>query len=132
MSAFWLTITALLLAMFGAVAARARAIKSASGDMRRLHSLPKYYSGFVGVAVIIPALGLLVLWLFAQPMLIERTVQGTLSESAITKDRSVSLVMSEVRRVSAGLSIAVEQGILSHAQQKARSTTSAQCLRMWV
>jgi phosphate transport system permease protein len=114
MSAFWLTITVLILSAFGVYAGRAQSLRVSGGDARKLHSLPKYHSSFVALGVLIPCLFVLVIWLFAQPMLIERGAEQMLNASG-----EPSLVMSDVRRVADGLGIAVAQGALSETEARA-------------
>lgn len=116
MPALWLTLIVLALAVLGVWLGRAYALRSAGGDIRALHSLPKYYGGFVGLSTLIPALGVLVVWLIAQPMLIDRTVVAMIPSEMADDTGTLSLVMSDVRRVSNGLSLAVEQGVLSNIE----------------
>ena len=114
MPTFWLVILLGVLAAAGYVLGRKRALASAGGDAKGLHSLPGYYGYHVGLSVLIPALGLLVVWLLAQPLLIESRVSAMIPPEAVPESTSRSLVMSDVRRVSEGLDIAVEQGVLSN------------------
>ncbi|MGB7318541.1 MAG: phosphate ABC transporter permease subunit PstC [Planktotalea sp.] len=116
MSAFWLTLIVLILAAFGAVIGRARALNSGAGNVRNLHSLPKYYGGFVALLTLIPALLVLVIWLLAQPSMIARGAVSLIPAELAADEGAVSLVMSDVRRISDGLSLAVEQGVLTQAE----------------
>ena len=111
MSVFWLTLLILALSASGYVLGRARALSKVGGDRRKLHSLPNYYGVNTAFSVLIPTLGVLVLWLLVQPVLIERSV-ATMIPAGDT-DSSASLMMSDVKRVSEGLNIAIEQGALS-------------------
>ena len=120
MSVFWLIILVLVLAATGFVLGRFRVISSASNDVRALHSLPRYYSSFVALCTLIPAMLVLGVWLIAQPMLIERSVNTMITSTAQGADTgSASLIMSDVRRVSEGLDLAVEQGVLGPKQAQA-------------
>lgn len=101
------------LGVLGFIAGRNRAMASGDGDKRNLHSLPIYYGANVGLAAILPAFGVLLLWLLAQPLIINNSVSGMLSEDNIEESGSVSLLMSDVRRVADGLDAIVAQGILS-------------------
>ena len=74
MSIFWLISLVLLLALVGFVLGRRRAIASAAGDARKLHSLPKYYGSFVALCTLVPALLVTIVWMFVQPMVIERSI----------------------------------------------------------
>ncbi|MEP5152481.1 phosphate ABC transporter permease subunit PstC [Planktotalea sp.] len=119
MSAFWLTTFVLILAAIGAVLGRTRAVASADGNVRLLHSLPKYYGGFVALLTMVPALTVLVIWLLSQPSFIERSTVDLIPSELKPDEGSVSLVMSDVRRISDGLNIAVEQGVLTNDQANA-------------
>ena len=111
-----LVIAILILATFGYVMASRRAISAAGGDRRKLHSLPIYYGSNAAMFTAIPALGILMIWLLAQPMLVERNVLLTIPETFVAEGSSIGLVMSDVRRVADGLDAMVSTGTLSHAQ----------------
>ena len=110
----WLVLIILALAVAGYFVGRSRALSSVQGDGRNLHSLPVYYGTNVAISVLVPALGVLVLWLLAQPMLIERSVSGLLPADLIPEGSNLNLVMADVRRVADGLDTAVGQGALSN------------------
>ncbi|MCE8508328.1 phosphate ABC transporter permease subunit PstC [Ruegeria pomeroyi] len=116
MPTLWLVLFLLLLSTLGFFAGRARALKSAGGDPRKLHSLPVYYGLNVALSGLVPALGVLAVWLLAQPMLIDTRVSSLLPEDSIPADLTRDLVMSDVRRVAEGLDIAVAQDALSEAE----------------
>ena len=105
MPLIWLIAIILVLAGVGFVMGRSRAVASAGGDARRLHSLPSYYGWNVALTVMTPAFGLLVLWLLVQPIWIESRVSADLPDSAISETSTRGLVMSDVRRVSEGLEV---------------------------
>ena len=67
MSAVTLLILIAVLALAGFVGARARAMASAGGDPRALHSLPSYYGWYAVVLATLPALAVMVLWFTAKP-----------------------------------------------------------------
>jgi phosphate transport system permease protein len=90
-----------------------RAIAAAGGDRRKLHSLPAYYGSNAAMFTAIPALGVLILWLLAQPMMIDRSVLSTIPDSIITEGSSAGLVMSDVRRVADGLDLVVSGDVMS-------------------
>ncbi|MEM7717833.1 MAG: phosphate ABC transporter permease subunit PstC [Pseudomonadota bacterium] len=116
MPVYWLTLIVLGLAAIGFVAGRKRAIASNGGDPRGLHSLPSFYGYNVFLTVITPAFGLLIVWLIAQPILIDASVSGQVPDSAISDGQNRSLVMSDVRRVADGLDQLVQQGGISEAE----------------
>ena len=68
MSVFWLTLAVFLIALLGTLAGYRRAFSVVAGDVRKLHSLPKYYGSFVGFTVLIPSLLMLILWLVVPPL----------------------------------------------------------------
>ena len=119
MSAVTLVAFLLVLALAGFVLGRARALSSAGGDTRNLHSLPGYYGYNVALSALLPGVGLLAVWLLAQPMLIENRVSGMIPAELIPEGSNLSLVMSDVRRVAEGLDTAVAQGALNEAQIEA-------------
>lgn len=92
--------------------ARMRAYKSANGDIKQLHSLPGYYGWNGALTVLLPALTVLVLWIFIQPAIINSSVSAMISQGSIDES-SLDLVMSDVRRVADGLDIAVAQGAMT-------------------
>ncbi|MDP5216207.1 phosphate ABC transporter permease subunit PstC [Ruegeria sp. 2205SS24-7] len=118
MPTLWLVVSVLVLAAIGYVLGRKRALQSAGGDVRALHSLPNYYGLNVAFAALIPALGVLLIWLLAQPMIVENSVSGLIPDEAIPEDSTRGLVMSDVRRVASGLDFAVEQGAMTLAESQ--------------
>ncbi|MFT5787612.1 MAG: phosphate transport system permease protein [Ascidiaceihabitans sp.] len=108
-----LVIAVLILTIFGYFMASNRAIAAAGGDRRKLHSLPAYYGSNAAMFTAIPALGVLILWLLAQPMMIDRSVLSTIPDSIITEGSSAGLVMSDVRRVADGLDLVVSEDVMS-------------------
>ena len=115
------------LSVLGYMLGRGRALASAGGDARGLHSLPHFYVANVALAVLLPGFGLLALWLVAQPMIVEQRISGQLPAEAVAEGSTLSLVMSDVRRVAQGLDVAVATGAMSAAE--ARGMTDPQDLR---
>ncbi|MEM6539502.1 MAG: phosphate ABC transporter permease family protein, partial [Pseudomonadota bacterium] len=110
MPLYWLILTILAIACAGYVLGRARALSSAGGDFRGLHSLPSYYGYNVALSIITPAFAVMILWLLVQPLVIERQVSAFIPEGAIAEGSSLDLVMSDVRRVAGGLTTLIETG----------------------
>ncbi len=110
----WL-IFAIVLAIgcIGFFVGRSRALASAGGDIRKLHSLPSYYGQTVFLFAVVPALLLMAVWLIAQPFYVERSVEGMINPADIADGSSRELVMADVRRISSGLDTALEQGVMS-------------------
>ncbi len=92
---------------------RSRALQSADGEIRNLHSLPSYYGYFGALSALIPALGLLAVWLFVQPLVLDAYISGDIPDELIPEDSTRGLVMSDVRRIANGLDIAVAEGAMS-------------------
>lgn len=96
----------LLLLAFGAVGfllGRQKALASVGGDARRLHSLPGYHGWTAALGAVLPALAVLVVWMIAQPILVERSVSGMILPGDIADGSSRELVMTDVRRIAAGI-----------------------------
>ncbi|MDE4175040.1 phosphate ABC transporter permease subunit PstC [Phaeobacter sp. PT47_59] len=119
MPTFSLVLIVCAIAAAGFLLGRHRALASAGGDARTLHSLPSYYGYHVGLSALIPALGVLIIWLLAQPALIESRVSSMIPAEAVPENASLSLVMSDVRRVAEGLELAVAEGALSNRDIRA-------------
>ncbi len=113
------------LGVAGFLAGRARAMSSAGGDMRRLHSLPNYYGHSVLLYTVVPALVVMVVWLLAQSILIERQVAAHISPADIGEDSSLGLVMGDVRRVAGGLNALMAQGTVTEADLDALRADTA-------
>jgi phosphate transport system permease protein len=54
---------------------RAYGLADATGKVAHLHSLPGYHGAYSGLSVALPALVVLVIWVFAVPVAIEHTTQ---------------------------------------------------------
>ena len=114
-----LVLAVLILTGIAYVSARSRAMSSAGGDARKLHSLPGYYGYNAAMLTAIPALFVLVIWMLLQPVLIQNAVIEMIPSSAVSEGSSVNLVMSDVRRVADGLNGAVKSGALTADAAKA-------------
>ncbi|MEO0400988.1 MAG: phosphate ABC transporter permease subunit PstC [Pseudomonadota bacterium] len=112
----WLVLIILAVAVVGYVLGRKRALASAGGDSRDLHSLPSYYGANVAMWAIVPTFALIVVWLLAQPIFVNSRVLDMLPDSAVAEGGSIGLVMSDVRRVADGLDQAVVQGAMTLEQ----------------
>ena len=113
MPVLWVVAVIFVVSVVGFITGRARALQSAAGDARRLHSLPIYYGSNVALWAIVPAAAALIVWLLMQPMFVNSKVIETLPASLLDGGSSIGLVMSDVRRVAEGLDVAVAQGALS-------------------
>ncbi|MEM6959822.1 MAG: phosphate ABC transporter permease family protein, partial [Myxococcota bacterium] len=110
MPVLWIVLAVFALGGIGFAMARARAVASAGGDTRKLHSLPNYYGWTAILATVVPSLLALAAWLLIAPIAIEGRIAQTLPESAIAEGSSRGLVMAEVRRTADGLTAAVAAG----------------------
>ena len=115
MSVGLLSLIVLALAALGYVIGRQRAVAASQGDIRRLHSLPGYYGQSVALFAGVPALVLLMGWMLVQPIVIENQVSALIAPADVPQGGSVSLVMSDVRRVAEGLDQVLAKGNLSEA-----------------
>lgn len=113
MPLIWTVIIILALGSVGYVLGRRRAIASAGGDARLLHSLPGYYGTNAFILTTVPALLVMAVWLIVQPLVIEGAVTDMIPDSAISDTSSRGLVMTEVRRLAEGLDTAIERGAIS-------------------
>ncbi|MHA6261890.1 phosphate ABC transporter permease subunit PstC [Arenibacterium sp. CAU 1754] len=120
----WLILIVLAIAGFGYVAGRQRALNSAGGDSRELHSLPSYYGANAAMWTIVPSFAVLIVWLLVQPVFVNSRVLDTLPQSAVAEGSSIGLVMSDVRRVADGLNVAVKKGAMTPEQASSIDTQS--------
>ncbi|MFY0623521.1 MAG: phosphate ABC transporter permease subunit PstC [Pelagimonas sp.] len=112
MPVFWLILSVLGLGGAGYVAGRQRALASAGGDSRNLHSLPSYYGSNLFIKTVVPAFVLLIIWLLVQPFVIENRVIGLIPSGDIAEGSNINLVMAEVRRTAEGLDNIVALGLM--------------------
>lgn len=112
MPVFWLIFSVLGLGGAGYVAGRQRALASAGGDSRNLHSLPSYYGSNLFIKTVVPAFVLLIIWLLVQPFVIENRVIGLIPSGDIAEGSNINLVMAEVRRTAEGLDNIVALGLM--------------------
>lgn len=112
----WILLVIAALGLLGYILGRGRAISSAGGDARLLHSLPSYYGTNVTLLTVMPALLVLVVWLMMQPILINRYVETTIPEPFAYQVSSFNLLMTEINRLADGIDTAVERGALTAAE----------------
>nr|CAD6418810.1 phosphate ABC transporter permease subunit PstC [Rhizobium sp. Q54] len=109
MSVGSIVLVVVALAAVGYILGRRRALSTSTATATRLHSLPGYYGQTVALFVAVPALLLLMAWLFVQPVLIESRVNGMIPDSIIPEGGARSLVMADVRQIAAGLDAVLSQ-----------------------
>lgn len=116
MSVFMLLAIVAVFSVAGYILCRQRALKGAAATGQKLHSLPNYYGWYGFVMASVPALLVLAVWLIAQPLVIERQLSGFFPPEMIEDDAARTLLFDDVRRVAAGLDVAVAQGALTEDQ----------------
>ena len=114
----WLLIIVATLAAAGLVLGRWRALRSAGGDGRRLHSLPSYHGMFAAMLAAAPALLVLFAWVILQPMVVDWRTSASLPAAVLSDEGQYSLAMSNVQRIAQGLDIAVARGTLTAAEAR--------------
>ncbi|HIE56264.1 MAG TPA: phosphate ABC transporter permease subunit PstC, partial [Chromatiaceae bacterium] len=103
MSVTFLLLSLILIALAGYWLGRRAVIGMASGDPRRLHSLPRYYGYYVAMIAGLPALLLLVLWISVDQALITRLVLASLPDSLRNLPESeLSLLINDIRNLTTG------------------------------
>ena len=113
MPILWILALIALLSAAGLLLGRRRALASAGGDSRELHSLPRFYGINVAMTAAVPALLALLIWSAVQPMVVEGRVSGMLDAARYQTSGDLSLLMSDVRRTAEGLDAAVARGVLT-------------------
>ena len=105
MSLGLLFLTVLALAAIGYAVGRRRAMASAGGDMRKLHSLPTFYGWITALGVLVPVLAVSLVWLFAEGFVIHNSAITHIDMAEVAEDSSVNLMMADVTRLAGGLSV---------------------------
>ncbi|NQZ73768.1 MAG: phosphate ABC transporter permease family protein, partial [Dinoroseobacter sp.] len=113
MPLLWLLLLILAIAGVGYLLGRNRALSSAGGEIRKLHSLPSYYGYNGALVTAVPAIIFMMIWLLIQPILIENRTVILIPDDAIAEDSTRDLVMSDVRRIAEGLDRLIAEGALS-------------------
>ncbi len=119
MPLLWLVLILIAASIVGFFLGRQRALHTADGNPRDLHSLPSYYGHNVAFTGLLPALIILVIWVLVQPIIIDNRVSNLIPSTAIPENSTLGLVMSDVRRVADGLDHAVSEGSLSSERASA-------------
>lgn len=105
MSLGLLSLIIVILAGVGYVIGRSRAVAQVSGDIRKLHSLPPFYGRITALLTAVPAFLLIIVWLLAEPLVVENHAITLLNPAEIPNGQTAALAMTEVRRVATGLDL---------------------------
>ena len=116
MPLLWIIVIVLALGLVGYFLGRSKALKTAGGDGRQLHSLPSYYGWNAVMFAVVPSLLVLATWLLIAPTAIDGRVTKLIPDSAIAENSTRSLVMEDVRRLASGLTTATNEGLLTEEQ----------------
>ena len=110
MSLGFLLLLLLALAVAAYVMGQRRAISSAKGDIRILHSLPSYYGSITALGVILPAAAVLIVWLLSEGFFIQYSAQSHIAPSDIAGGSTLNLAMADVTRLANGLTVLQANG----------------------
>ncbi|WP_309667183.1 phosphate ABC transporter permease subunit PstC [Tabrizicola sp.] len=126
-----LLLLAVVVVLAGAayVVCRARSLALGGGRPGTLHSLPGYYGWHGAIMVLLPAFLTLVVWLIAQPLLIEARVSSQLPLELTSDDTARALAMADVRRLADGLDVALASGTVTEDASGALQTNGGATLR---
>ena len=103
MQLFTLTATLLVLTVIGFYLGRGRALATASGRIRDLHSLPSYYGYYVALWCALPALLILTAWLMGEQQIVRGLLVSGLPESAQSlPPERLGLLLNDIKNVAAG------------------------------
>jgi phosphate transport system permease protein len=119
MSINMLVLILLVLSMAGYFMGRTRAVATAGGERRLLHSVPSYYGFYVAIWCGIPALLLVLAWLAIEPMVIRSLVMGALPEQyAGLTESELNLLWVDITNLAVGdvVSREPDQALLEAAQ----------------
>ena len=119
MPVFWIFLIVVALALVGYVIGRQRAVASAGGDSRILHSRPSYYGWNVFLFAAAPAIAVMLAWMFLQPIVVKNATSGVLEREQIAAGippAQATLALREVERLALGLDQAVARGVVTREE----------------
>lgn len=111
MSLGLLCLILIALGVLGHVLGQRRAIASAGGDIRKLHSLPAFYGRITALSVLVPSLALILVWLLGEGFVIQGAALSHIAPGDVAADSSLDLMMADVTRLAAGLGVLAGQGL---------------------
>jgi len=93
----------LLLASYGFYSGRLKSLRTASGNVGALHSLPSYYGGYVALWCGLPALLLVAVWMaFDTAVITSLLVSGLGDMTAGLSEAELSLLITDIRNLASG------------------------------
>lgn len=101
----------LALTVAGYVMGQRRAIATAGGDIRKLHSLPAFYGRITAIWVIVPAAILLAAWLLVEGSLVQRNILAQIAPENVAEGTTAELMVADVARLAEGLALLEAQGL---------------------
>ena len=99
-----LILVLLVLTVAGFMMGRSRALATAGGTPRELHSVPSYYGFYVAIWAGIPALLLMLTWLALEPVIIKNLVLASLPAEQFGQltESELELAWVDVRNLATG------------------------------
>lgn len=101
----------LALTVAGYVIGQRRAVTSAGGDIRKLHSLPSFYGRITAIWVIVPTVILLSAWLLVEGSLVQRNILAQIAPEDVAEGTTAELMVADVARLAEGLAILEAKGL---------------------
>jgi phosphate transport system permease protein len=112
MPVLWIVLIVFAAAAIGYAVARNRALASAGGNARGLHSLPSYYGWNAVLMVVAPSMLVLAAWLIVAPVVIGWSVAADLPNRDAMRSGDVSLAMSDIGKLAQCLTVGVREGAI--------------------
>lgn len=99
------------LTVAGYVVGQSRAVASAGGDIRKLHSLPSFYGRITAIWVIVPAMILMSTWLLVEGSLVQQNIMAQIAPEDVVEGTTAELMVADVARLADGLATLEAQGL---------------------
>jgi len=112
MSVLWITLIVLAVAAVAFALGRQKALSATKGDPRKLHSLPSYYGWSSAITAFVPAMVVMILWMFVQPMIVNQRVESALQLPAAASQADRLAAAREVRAIGVAVDRGLSQGVL--------------------
>jgi phosphate transport system permease protein len=109
----WIITALIIIASLAFIIGRWRAIQSADGDARKLHSLPGFYGWNASIAALVPSIAILAIWMIVQPIIVNMSVAPMITSVEASDSATLGLVLSNVTNVSDGLDAVAAAGLLT-------------------